>query len=368
MNGKLLPLFTMAIFLGALAPPDASVCLPAGTPASEAETLIQACHWKRARAILEPEVRDHPQDARSIYLLTQVKMAFEDFSGALPLAEHAVELDGKNSNYHLILGQVYGEMAARASIFVAGSLAIKFRKEVEIALELDPQNLDALDSMMQFKFQAPGLMGGDKDQARALAAKIMSINVREGYISNSKLADLQKNIPEVERCYRKAVEADPQNYYALTLLAKFYSRSPHAQYDLAVKNAQQAAALDPLRAEAYGILARVFALQGRGIDLEPILTTAQEKVSDDLLPFYEAAQALVETGKDLSRAEGYAKRYLSQEPEGDEPGMADAHRLLGLVYEKQGRSPAARAEFETAVRLRPNFKAAKKDLARINPQ
>ena len=367
MNRKFSPLIIMAVLLGILALLDASVCLRAGPPASDAEALIQAGHWKQARGILEAEVQAHPQDARSTYLLAQVKMAFEDFAGALPLVQHAVELDGKNSDFHLKLGQVYGEMAARASIFAAGPLAIKFRKEVEIALQLNPQNLEALDSMMQFKFQAPGLMGGDKDQARALAAKIMSINASEGYISNSKLAELQKNIEEVENCYRKAVEANPRNYHALTLLAKFYSHSPHAKYDLALKNAQQAVTLDSSRAEAYGILARVLALQGLWSDLEPVFTKAQERVGDDLLPFYEAAQALVETGKELSRAEGYAKRYLSQEPEGDEPGIADAHRLLGLVFEKQGRTSEARTEFETAVRLRPSFKAAKDDLARVGP-
>jgi hypothetical protein len=94
-------------------------------------------------------------------------MSFKDLDGALPLAQHAVDLDGQNSDYHLKLGQVFGEMAARASIFSAGSLAVKFRKEVEIAIELDSRNLDALDSLMQFKFQAPGLMGGNKDEARA---------------------------------------------------------------------------------------------------------------------------------------------------------------------------------------------------------
>lgn len=344
----------------------AALTFAADPPASGAEALIQAGHWKRARAILEPEVRAHPQDPKSLYLLAQVKMAFKDFDGALPFAQRAVEVDGKNSNYHLKLGQVYGEMAARANIFSAGPLAVKFRKEVEIALELDPENLDALDSMMQFKFQAPGLMGGDKNQAYALADKIFRLNPSEGYISKSKLAELQKNITEVEDCYRKAVDSDPKNYHALTLLAGFYSHPPHSQYDLAAKHAQRGVEIDPLRVEAYGILARVFAFVEHWSDLEQTLTAAEEKVADDLRPYYEAATAMVEAGKELPRAESYAKKYLSQEPEGDEPDAAEAHRLLGLVFEKEGRAVEARTEMETALRLRPNFKAAKEDLARIN--
>jgi tetratricopeptide (TPR) repeat protein len=345
---------------------DSALPLPADPPATDPEALIQGGHWKRARAILEAQFRAHPQDPTNLYQLAQVKMAFEDFDGALPLVQHAVELDSKNSNYHLKLGQVYGEMAARASFLSAGRLAAKFRKEVEIALQIDPQNLEALDSMMQFKFQAPGLMGGNKQQARALADKILRLNPSEGYIAKSELAELEKNVAEVEACYRKAVEADPKSYHALTLLAGFYSHDPHAKYNLAVENARRATAVDPSRVEAYGILARAFALEERWSDLDLILTTAQIKVPDDLCPYYEASNALLETGKELPRAEKYAKKYLSEEAEAGEPGAADAHRLLGLVLEKEGRTAEALTEIHTALRLRPDFKAAREDLARLN--
>jgi Flp pilus assembly protein TadD len=73
----------------------------------------------------------------------------------------------------------------------------------------------------------------------------------------------------------------------------------------------------------------------------------------------------VEIGKELPRAEGYAKKYLSQEPEGGEPDAAEAHRLLALVFGKEGRNADARAEIETALGLRPNFKAAKDDLKKL---
>jgi tetratricopeptide (TPR) repeat protein len=295
-----------------------------------------------------------------------VKISFNDFDGALSLAQHAVDLDGKDSDFHLKLGQVFGEMAARASFFLAGSLAVKFRKEVEIAIQLDSRNLDALDSMMQFKFQAPGLMGGNKDEARALAEKITLLDASKGYLAHATLAELEKNPAQVEAYFLEAVQANPKNYSALMALAKFYCQPPHAKYDEATKYAQSALQLDPTRIGAYGILARVFALQERWGDLEQILATAEKDVPDDLRPFYEAAQALLEVGKEFPRAEGYAKKYLSQEPEGEEPDNAEAHRLLGLVFEREGRKGEARAEIQTALRLRPNFRAAKDDLKRLD--
>ncbi|MFZ0964343.1 MAG: tetratricopeptide repeat protein [Terriglobia bacterium] len=331
----------------------------------DAEALIKAGHWKRARAILAPQVSAHPQDARGSYLLAQVKMSFNDLAGALPLAQHAVDLDGKNAEFHLLLGQVLGEMAAKASIFSAGPLALKFRKEVETALQLDPQNLDAMYSLMQFKFQAPVLMGGNKDEARALADKITALNASEGYLARASLAELEKNPVQVEAYYLKAVQADPKNYNALTTLGAFYSQPPHQKYGEATKHAQNALQLDPNRVGAHWILARVFVLQERWGDLEQILITSEKDVPDDPRPFFEAARSLLEIGKDLPRAEGYAKKYLSQEPEGEEPDAAAGHRLLGLVFEKEGRTAEARAEIQTALQLRPNYKAAKDDLIRL---
>jgi tetratricopeptide (TPR) repeat protein len=132
-----------------------------------------------------------------------------------------------------------------------------------------------------------------------------------------------------------------------------------------VKDAHSAQQLDPARIGAYKILARVFAVEQRWVDLDQVLALAGKNVPDDLSPFYEAAQALLETGKDFPRAEGYAKKYLSQEPEGEEPDTAEAHRLLGLLFEKEDRNAEARAEVQTALQLRPNFKAAKDDLKRL---
>jgi predicted Zn-dependent protease len=332
----------------------------------KAEALISAGHWIRAQAILEPEAHTHFQDAEMCYLLAEVKASFKQFDAALPLAQRAVELNDKESNYHLELGKIYGELAARASFIAAVSLAGKFRKEVEIAIQLDPHNLQALDSMMQFKFQAPGVMGGSKDEARALAEKIATLDASEGYLDQAELAELEKDPAKMEADFLKAVAANPKNYDALTALAKFYVQPPHSKYDEAIKRAQEAVQLHRDRIAAYWVLARAFAAQERWSGLEQVLATSKKNVPDDLRPYYEAAQALRDTGRELPRAEGYAKKYLTQEPEGDEPDKAAAHLLLGQIYAGEGRNSEARAEVQTALQLRPNFKAAKEGLKKIS--
>jgi tetratricopeptide (TPR) repeat protein len=54
-----------------------------------------------------------------------------------------------------------------------------------------------------------------------------------------------------------------------------------------------------------------------------------------------------------------------QEPEGNTPHLAAAHWRLALVLEKEGRKADAIAELQTAVKLKPDFEDARKDLKRL---
>ena len=87
------------------------------------ESLVRAGHWKRPRPLAEQLYRRNPDDAQAAYLLSQVKMAFGDLEGALPLAEKAVVLDGSNASYHYQLAAVCGALAEHASLFKKASWA-----------------------------------------------------------------------------------------------------------------------------------------------------------------------------------------------------------------------------------------------------
>ena len=330
-----------------------------------AEALIEASHWKRARAILAPRVAANPRDARALWLLSQIKLAFGDLDGALNSAQQAVALDDRNSEYHFQLAQAYGEMASRASLFTAAILARKFKSELDASLARDPKNLGALDALMQYSFQAPFLMGGDKEKARAISEKLVQLSPVRGYLAQAELAQEAKDPAKVEAYLLKAVQADPKDYAALTELAAFYTQPSHRNTELAEKHAREAVQLDPAQAKGYSILAMALALKRRWSELEEVLSTSEKTIPDDLAPYFEAANVLLQSGVELKRGEGFLRKYLAQEPEGEEPDAAHAHRLLGLILEKQGQTAAAVSELKTAVQLNPRFAAAKQDLDRV---
>ncbi len=332
------------------------------------QVLVDAGHWKRARAILEPRVAANPQDAEAAYLLSQVKMTFEDFDGALRLAQRAVDLDAKQARYHYQLAAVWGEMAARVGVVSGAGMVRRFKKELATALALDPHNLDALEAQMEFYYHAPWIVGGDKGKAQGVAAEITRLRPARGYLDQAELAQDDGNKAALEGLYLKAVQADPGNFDAQTSLADYYSRPPQNRFEQASQYAWNAIHVDPERGGGYALLARVLAFQQRWKELDALLAQASARASDDLAPYYESANALLETGRELSRAENYARKYLSQDPEGEKPSTADAHRLLGLILEKEGRAAEARNELAAAVRLKPGFQEAKDDLKRLGSQ
>jgi len=336
-----------------------------GPDPGSAGALIDAGHLKRARPILERRLAANPRDAEAACLLSQIKLAFGDLDSALKSAQQAVALEDGSSNYHFQVAWVYGEMAEKASMFAAAIFARKFKGELDASLARDPKNLDALEGLMRYSFQAPGLMGGDKGKARAIALELVQLNPVRGYLAQAELAREEKDFAKVEECFLKAVQADPKNYEAQTALASFYTLPLHRKTELAGKHAREAVRLDPSRAKGYSILAKVLALEQRWGELQALLSTSERNVPDDLDPYFEAADALLESGVELERGKTYLHKYLAQEAEGEEPDAAHAHRLLGLILEKQGRSREAVSELEAAVQMDPRFKAAREDLKRV---
>jgi tetratricopeptide (TPR) repeat protein len=331
--------------------------------------LMKSGHWKRARALVEPEYKNRPDDAELNFLMSEIDDAFGNLDDARTLAQKAVALKGGEARYHRQLADVDGETAEAASLFAKAGWARKFKAEAERAAQLDPMNLDARFDLLEYDLQAPGMMGGGKDKAAAMADEIAKIDPPQGDLAQARIAQEAKNATAEESWYLKALSAKPGDYDVLALLAGFCERPPQPKFGQAERYAREAVKAQPGRVEGYALLASAYAAEARWAELDATLNESAKNVPDDLDPYYRAGLAILEssgsTGASPSRAEGYFRRYLGAEPEGGEPTLAHAHWRLGLVLEKEGRKPEAISELKTAVQLKPDLNAAKKDLSRL---
>ncbi len=337
----------------------------AGGPAADA--LIDNGHFKRAREIAEADYKAHPEDARANYILARIRHEFDQLDEAAKLGEAAVRLDPKSSPAHRELGEIYADQADHVSFLKQLGFARKIRAEFDAALAIAPKDPDNLFDQMQYFVEAPGVAGGDKNKAAQAANDLVKIDPARGYLALAFIARNEKQDDKLEGLYQKAVESNPRNYEAQITLANFYSGSRHPNFGQAEQHSQAALELNPDRIDAYRMLAIVLVQEKRYDDAAQLVARSQQAIPDDLSPYVYAARAMLHETAELPKAETYLKKYFTEtrEPEAGAPLIAGAHWSLGLVYEKEGRKQDARNELEAALRLKPDFEPAKKDLKRL---
>ncbi len=316
---------------------SAAIALPEDAP----ETLMEAGHWKRARAIVEAQLKAHPDDPRTLARWSAIQLAFGNAREALAFADRAVALDGSNPDYHLRVMDAAGTLADQGSLFKQLPLARRTKKAIDAALALSPDSVDALSADAMYSHFSPGLLGGDKGRAKAIIDRIAKADRGAALLVRAALLNPQKDAAIVEGLYRQAAET-PRRHEAYTALAKLYLAQE--RYPEAERAARKLLETGPDRIQGYAVLAATYAAQGRSADLEAILADSERNIPDDLTPCFEAGRVLLAQGRELARAGALFRKYLTQEPEGyaatyGEPDgqpltHAEARRQLALVLER----------------------------------
>ena len=277
--------------------------------------------------VLQQQVSLHPADAESFNLLCRAYFMADDWDPALEACQRAASLAPQSSMYQLWLGRVYGEKADHSSIFSAPGLAKQARSAFERAVQLDPGNWEARADLGEFYAEAPGIVGGGKDKARAQADALMRINPAMGHWVLARVAEKDKQPDVAEREYRAEIAASHSGARAWLDLAGF------------------------LRHEK------------RYEEMKQALRTLNSSLLDRPEALLHAAQQLFRSDLDLPFAVGLLERYLKA-PVEDGPAFK-AHDLLGQIYEKQGDRRAAADEFRAALALAHSYTRAQENLKRV---
>ena len=115
-------------------------------------------------------------------------MAAQDFDAAVEAADSAEGLAPDQSSVQLVVGQAYLSHARAFPSLGAIGKVKKGRAALAQAIALDPDNLEARSTLMQFLLQAPGIVGGSKDGARAQAWEIARRDPERGLLARLDVA------------------------------------------------------------------------------------------------------------------------------------------------------------------------------------
>lgn len=342
------------------------VCLGLSAEEPGLETLRKQGHWKQLRPRIEGWYRAKPDDPYAQLWMSRLKQAFGDPEGSLELARKAVAAKPDDPDIQAQLGFVAGQSAGQADGKLAQfSLAREMKKALEAALpaRLDDENLQTI--LSQFYLQAPAIIGGGTGKAKDLAQRVAQVKPVGGLLMQANIAFFEKNVEGARGLIQQALVKDPKCYDAHLAMARYHLSLKPQALDAALGCYRQALAVRPDGITAHAQSAAILAEQGKWKDLDSALDQARRACPENLLPLYSAGRNLVAENKHLDRAEPLLRAYLAQPPEGNMPDHAAAHWRLGQLFEKQGRKADAVKELENALRLRPRFPQAQKDLHRL---
>ena len=228
---------------------------------------------------------------KEYYWVGNFKKSVESFG-------RAVKLEPDSSFCHLWLGRAYGRLAESSGFVSAPKYASQVRLHFEKAVELAPENLEALSDLFDYYLNAPRFLGGSVDKAETLAARIAKLSKAEGRCVNAKLAEKRKKFKEAERYFRQAVWLDPENIGRLLDLAKFLAR------------------------------------RGRIDESDRVFDDAESLSPDNPYILFTRAETYISSGRNLAEAREMLTLYLSLDLDAEfYPAPFEAERLLKKIPE-----------------------------------
>lgn len=258
----------------------------------QARNLYHLTEFEQSLKILQ----GLPHKDGAVYdLIGQNYFMMGDFKKATDALEKAVGAEPNNSDYVLWLGRAWGRRAETSSPFFAMGRASKARQYFERAVQLNPHNIEAMNDLLEYYLEAPGFLGGGFDKAKAVAARISSVDEAEGHWAQARLAEKHKEFDSAEAQLRRAMELAPQQVGRVIDLAKFLSK------------------------------------QGRYQEAEQSFARAEQLSPNNPKLMFAKADSYIRSGRNLDLARHLLQRYLISNITPDDPPKADARKLLRQI-------------------------------------
>ncbi len=297
-------------------------CAAAAQSLAAARTAARAGKVDTAVAALSST----PKSAEADSLLCSLYASIAHRDEAVTACEAAAVEAPSNSTYALELARAYGEKANHSGAMAGMRMVGKIRSNFERAVQLDGNSVEALSDLAQFYVEAPGIVGGGVDKARALLPRLQALSPARGHRLAGMIAVKTKNdvLAEQEFQAELAVSHSAEAYVDL---ANFYRG--RKQWDQATANAR----------------------------------FAMEHDSHHGPDTLDAANILLELKRDAAAAQAGLRNYLKTPQEGV-AAYARAHVVLARSLSAAGDNAGAQAEYKAALALARDFEAARQGLSR----
>jgi len=149
--------------------------------ADSIDTLIRNGDINTARQILKSRYSENDDDPLTNYWLGVLALRDTLYDEAIDYFDVAIDGDEKNAEYYFWLGRAYAMKAQNSGAITAAFAAPKIKSNWLKTLELDPEHVPAKWGLFQYYINAPGVMGGDDEEAKKLAEDLSTNDPPRGY-------------------------------------------------------------------------------------------------------------------------------------------------------------------------------------------
>jgi len=156
-----------------------------------------------------------PDNAEIPFYLGRLALQRNEREKAVGYLEKAAALSPGDSRIHLKLGDAYGLTAQKAGFFSQIGWAKKCQAEYVKAVELEPKNIEARRSLMEYCLQAPSIVGGGLDKALEQAQEIKKLDPVEGGDALGSVYATDKKFDLAMTEYDAVLKIRPDDYAAL---------------------------------------------------------------------------------------------------------------------------------------------------------
>lgn len=272
---------------------------------------------------LDEALARNGSDAAAWNLQCQVYLAQGRSDDAIQSCQRAVQIDTRNSQYHLWLARAYGEKASRSSMIAAYKTAKLAHAEFEAAVSLNGNNREALSDLGQYYVEAPRILGGGSNKAERIAQRLSGLDAARADELRARIAEAKKDYTKAEQSLRAKIAASQS--------------SPEAT------------------AQAWMDLGSFYRRRGEWNQMTAALKNgaAADKTHGPAL--VDGASTLIQAGRENGLAAQWLREYLEGNALSKTAPAFLVHAELGNLLKKQGNEQAAEREFTAARALSATY-------------
>jgi len=284
--------------------------------ATDHAALMKAKQFAEAEKAASAVLAQDPANAEAMAARTEAILGAgraARIEEAVKQAKQCVATQPAYARCHLAEGKALGMKAMQGGMMAAMSYAGDIRDAFKKAVELDPRNVDARFSLLQFYIMAPGIVGGGTGKGETLAAQTSALNAEAGKLMLAKLDAAADKLAKAEAA---ALAAKPGTDRELL----------DQQEELLVS-----IGFKHLAEKRYAEAARIFNDTHKRFPDSDDALYGQARVQQEQGKHREAVAALEQVLAKTDRAHVYYRIGKSQQALGDKPkAVAAFEKALGF--------------------------------------